>query len=226
LGTRTYGLCNVPLNYFLPFCSVASGKLIKKGAEAELYLTEYNGKPAVLKRRIPKPYRIPELDFHIRRTRTRREARLLDRARRAGVLTPVVYSVDDERMEILMEYVSGTRVKEFLLSGGDIGIMRDVGRSVGTLHSNRIVHGDLTTSNIIIRDGKLVFIDFGLGEVSDSIEDFAVDLVCFEKSFQATHYDVMDDAWPLFLEGYRSVFPRAPEVLRRVDEVKRRARYL
>ncbi len=200
--------------------------LIKKGAEAELYRIEYSGKPAVLKRRISKPYRIPELDFYIRRTRTRREARLLDRARRAGVQTPTVYHVDDERMEIIMEYVLGERVKEFLLSGGDYSVMRDVGRAVGTLHANRVVHGDLTTSNIIMRDGSLVFIDFGLGSVSNSIEDFAVDLVCFEKSFQATHYDIMSEAWPLFLEGYSAAFERAQHVFRRVEEVKRRARYL
>jgi Kae1-associated kinase Bud32 len=201
-------------------------ELIKKGAEAELYAIMYNGRPAVLKRRIPKRYRVPELDQHIRKTRTRREARLLERARRAGVHTPEVLHVDDKNMEIIMGRVEGTRLKEFLLSGGDYHIMRDVGHLVATLHCAGIIHGDLTTSNIILSNGEIYFIDFGLGAFSKSVEDRAVDLVCFEKSFLATHSDIFDAAWHEFLRGYEDSCPDAPSVFRRVETVKRRARYL
>ncbi len=200
-------------------------ELIKKGAEAELYRIMYNGRPAVLKRRIPKRYRVPILDERIRKTRTRREARLLDRARRAGVLTPEVYSVDDRRMEIIMEYVPGERAKEYLLRTGDASLMKEIGENIARLHSSGIVHGDLTTSNIILTERGLYFIDFGLGAVSHSIEDFAVDLVCFEKSFIATHSDIAEDGWAALADGYSS-FSEAPRVWKRFEEVKRRARYL
>jgi len=200
-------------------------ELIKKGAEAELYRIMYNGRPAMLKRRIPKRYRVPVLDERIRKTRTRREARLLERARRAGVLTPEVYKVDDKRMEIVMAFVSGERAKEYLLRTEDVSLMREIGENIARLHSNSIVHGDLTTSNIILSKNGLYFIDFGLGAVSRSIEDFAVDLVCFEKSFIATHSDIAEEGWAALVDGYSS-FSEAPRVWKRFEEVKRRARYL
>lgn len=198
--------------------------LLRKGAEAELYLFEKDGQKVILKRRIPKPYRLPQLDVHIRKTRTRREARLLDRARRVGVRTPRVLRVDDRNMEIEMEYVEGERLKEYLLRTGDWRIMKRVGKAVATLNANDIVHGDLTTSNIILSGGDLVFIDFGLGAVSKSIEDKAVDLLCFRRSYFATHPD-LPQGWTAFLEGYRD-YPQAPAVLKRMEEVARRARYL
>ena len=47
-------------------------------------------------------------------------------------------------------------------------VARNVGATLGKLHDSEIVHGDLTTSNIMIRhieDNKIdiVMIDFGLG---------------------------------------------------------------
>ncbi|MDN5358823.1 MAG: regulating kinase and related kinase [Candidatus Diapherotrites archaeon] len=200
-------------------------ELIKKGAEAELYKIMYKNRPAVLKRRIPKRYRVPELDEHIRKTRTRREARLLERARRSGVLAPEVYHVDDKKMEIVMEYVSGERAKEYLLRTGDAGLMRKIGELIAILHENNIVHGDLTTSNIILSGKDIYFIDFGLGSVSTSIEDKAVDLVCFEKSFIATHSDIAEEGWNALVDGYGR-YSEAPLIWKRFEEVKRRARYL
>jgi len=200
-------------------------ELIKKGAEAELYKIMYNGRPAVLKRRIPKRYRVPELDEQIRKTRTRREARLLERARRVGVLTPEVFSVNDKRMELILEFVEGERAKEYLLRTGDVSLMKKIGEMVARLHENRIIHGDLTTSNIILASDGIYFLDFGLGSVSDSVEDKAVDLVCFEKSFVATHSDIAEDGWNAFREGYSS-YSGADAVWKRVEQVKRRARYL
>lgn len=198
--------------------------LIRKGAEAELHLIEREGKRVVLKRRIPKPYRLPQLDLHIRKTRTRREARLLDRARRAGVPTPRVLRVDDESMEIEMEYVEGERLKEHLLRTGDVGIMERVGELVATLHANNIVHGDLTTSNVILSGENIVFIDFGLGAVTQSVEDKAVDILCFKKSYFATHPD-LPEGWDAFIRGYRT-YAEADRVLKRMEEVERRARYM
>jgi len=198
--------------------------LIKKGAEAELYLLEREGRRVILKRRIPKRYRLPELDEYIRRTRTRREARLLDRARRAGVSTPKVLRVDEDATEIEMEYVEGERLKEYLQRTRDPHVMEDVGKKVALLHASGVIHGDLTTSNIILSGDALFFIDFGLGAVSYSVEDRAVDLVCFKKSYFATHPD-LPEGWELFIQGYRT-YDGADDVLRRMVVVEKRARYL
>ena len=200
-------------------------ELIKKGAEAELYKVMHNGRLAVLKRRIPKPYRVPQLDTYIRKMRTRREARLLERARRIVVLTPDVYHVDDERMEILMQYISGERAKEYLIRTADPEVMRKIGKYVALLHENNVIHGDLTTSNVILTDNGIYFIDFGLGSISTSIEDMAVDLVCFKRSFTATHSEIADAGWNALREGYDR-HPLSSEVWERVDQVMRRARYL
>ena len=128
-------------------------------------------------------------------------------------------------MEIIMEFVSGQRVKEYLLETGDYGIMRRIGVIVAALHRNRIIHGDLTTSNLILSGDGIYVLDFGLGSISDSLEDKAVDLVCFEKSFVATHSDIAEEGWSAFREGY-SQYEAAEGVWRRVEQVKRRARYL
>jgi TP53 regulating kinase and related kinases len=71
-------------------------------------------------------------------------------------------------------------------------VMRLIGTSVGGLHASGVVHGDLTTSNLILRDkgrGEMdvVVIDFGLGSVSASEEDMAVDLYVLERAFASTH---------------------------------------
>lgn len=200
-------------------------ELIKKGAEAELYRVMYNGQPAVLKRRVPKRYRVPELDEGIRKMRTRREARLLERARRAGINAPIVYRVDHNLTEIFMQYVEGEQVKDYLMNGGKADIMRRIGECVATLHENNIVHGDLTTSNIILHNSDIFFIDFGLGSFSTSVEDMAVDLLCFKRSFTATHSEIADSGWNAFLGGYLQ-YSRASEVLSRLEQVIRRARYL
>lgn len=200
-------------------------ELIKKGAEAELYKIMYNGRLAVLKRRVQKPYRVPQLDEYIRKMRTRREARLLKRARRTGVLTPDVYYVDDEQMEIVMQYIFGERAKEYLIRTADAGVMRKIGENIAILHENNVVHGDLTTSNVILADNGIYFIDFGLGSISTSIEEMAVDLVCFKRSFTATHSDIADAGWDALRDGYDR-HPLSSEVWERVDQVIRRARYL
>src|SRR5579862_7624023 len=70
-------------------------------------------------------------------------------------------------------------------------VMRSVGKSVGELHASGVVHGDLTTSNLILREThgrmEVVLIDFGLGSVSVSEEDMAVDLYVLERAFASTH---------------------------------------
>ncbi len=195
-------------------------EVIKRGAEAVLY----RDGDRVVKVRVKKGYRHPLLDERIRRYRTRREARLLSKARAIGINAPRVIEVDEERYTVVMEYIEGVQLKK-ALNRQSLHLMEEAGRMVGALHRYNLVHGDLTTSNFILKDRELYLIDFGLGEVSTSIEDKAVDLVCFKKSYFATHSDI-PEGWELFLRGYTSAFPDAEKVLRRMEEVERRARYL
>ncbi len=196
-------------------------ELVKRGAEAVIY----RDGDKIVKVRIKKSYRHPDLDIRIRLQRTRREARLIKRAREAGVNTPSIISVDENNYTIVMEYIEGERLKEYLYREKDVSIMEKLGEVVATLHNNRIIHGDLTTSNIILREGNIYLIDFGLGEISDSVEDKAVDLVCFKKSYMATHPD-FEEGWKAFIHTYAEHSKDGMRVVERMEEVERRGRYL
>ncbi len=206
-------------------------ELIKKGAEANIYVDEWYGRTVILKKRIPKAYRNPTLDLRIRRSRTIREAQLLHDAKLAGVSTPTVYVVDVEDMTMVMGYINGVRVKEALdlMGVGDrVRLCRHVGRLIGRLHKAGIIHGDLTTSNIIVaEDGVVYFIDFGLGGYSREVEDWGVDLLLLRRALLSTHYHYAKECSEAELSGYAEVVGEAlaAEVSTRMDEIARRGRY-
>ena len=161
-------------------------KIIKRGAEAVLYLDNSH----LIKERVKKGYRLPEIDEKLRKYRTRKELKLLEDARRAGVETPKTFSTDDND-KIAMDYIEGQRLKEFFNETDDENrkkVAKLVGRAVGMMHKNGIVHGDLTTSNMILKDGKVYFIDFGLGENTQRIESLATDLSVLKEAFKSTHF--------------------------------------
>ncbi|NPA86859.1 MAG: Kae1-associated serine/threonine protein kinase [Candidatus Diapherotrites archaeon] len=195
-------------------------EVVKRGAEAIIYADGER----IIKVRMKKGYRHPELDRRLRLSRTRREARLLKKVREMGVPAPKVMEVDEENFRIVMERIRGPTLKSVLLKEKRSDLMERLGELVATLHRNNVIHGDLTTSNVIV-SGDLYLIDFGLGEVSHRVEDKAVDLVCFEKSYTATHPD-FPEGWEAFIESYRRNYPGAEKVLRQMEAVKRRARYL
>ena len=197
-------------------------ELVAQGAEAKLYMTKYLGRKALLKERVPKGYRNPALDGRIRFSRTRDEALLLRSAREAGVRTPVVFKIERKRASLWMEFVEGKRLKE-ALDGKSLELCREAGGETAKMHSAGIVHGDLTTSNIIVEDGKTAFIDFGLGFKSGKEEDFAVDLLNFKKTYMATHCS-LPEGWRMFVEGYRRGGGRK-SVVERISAIESRARY-
>ncbi len=190
-------------------------RVVPRGAEAEVEL----GQADAIKRRQPKRYRLPALDQRLRLERTRSEARLLSAARRAGVATPVVRDIDGTT--IVMERVEGEVLKAAL----DCATVRAAGRAVGLLHGAGIVHGDLTSSNMIVRDGGVVLIDFGLASATEELEARGVDVHVFLQTLGSAAADPgpLTDA---FVEGYRSAFPGADAVLEREVEIRRRGRYL
>jgi len=204
-----------------------------KGAEAELTQKEYDGEKALSKKRIPKGYRHPKLDEEIRKKRTRGEAKLL-RTAASSIRVPRIFSVDENGAEILMEFVQGKILKAMVETDKELCI--EAGKEIKCLHDLGIIHGDLTTSNIIVLDlaaekkkdskrkgerkHKLCFVDFGLGYFSKKIEDKATDIVVFKKTFNATHSSLID-GWKLVMKGYEP----NKEMVERMAAIEKRARY-
>jgi len=188
--------------------------VIASGAEAVITLEENT----ITKTRIRKRYRLLEIDESIRRERTRTEARLISEARRCGVPTPIIRDVAD--FEIKMEYTDGTPLKNVITPD----LCERAGELIGRLHSCGIVHGDLTTSNILLKEGKLFLIDFGLAYLDKTVEARGVDIHVLFQTFESTHekHEELIDA---FKKGYTKTFGESGDVLERVKEIESRGRY-
>jgi TP53 regulating kinase-like protein len=236
--------------------------LITQGAEALLFKTTYllPSLPSALKYRPPKPYRHPILDARLTRHRILSEARVLVKCRREGVPVPGVYALDEAKGWLMIEWIEGEviriRLNEWLrrrkesgvAEGQDdtqlVGLMRRVGSAVGRLHKVGIVHGDLTTSNLMLRpgaavvqggvngelavdgeglEGDVVLIDFGLASQSEVAEDRAVDLYVLERAFGSTHPRAESLLGEL-LKAYGQSFKGANQVLKKLEEVRMRGR--
>lgn len=196
-------------------------EIIGRGAEAILYKGEVFGQQALIKDRIKKGYRVDELDIKLRKHRTKREGRLLSEARRAGVNTPAV--LKKEETKLFLEFIEGDLIRELVpeLEKKSLEeLMRLIGDRVRRLHINDIIHGDLTTSNMIKSGGEVYLIDFGLGFFSDSLEDKAVDIHVFKEALKSKHNQVWELCFDAFKEGYGE-----EGVLRRLKKVEERGRY-
>ncbi len=205
--------------------------LIKKGAEAELFLETWCEKKVIIKRRTPKSYRIPALDQKLRSYRTIHEAMLIHQAKLVGILTPLIYFVDTINSTIIMEYIFGKQLKELANESSGLSlkpIFLRIGSSVGKLHSSGIIHGDLTTSNLILDpQNRIFFIDFGLGKKSLELEEKSVDLFLLKRTLNSTHYLFADPFFSWVLEGYSKTVgdKNRMEVERRIDAIADRGRY-
>ena len=188
---------------------------IGRGAEAVITLED----GVVKKFRIPKSYRLAELDERIREERTVKEARLISEARRCGVPTPIIKDVLKFTLE--MEHVVGQRLKNVMTAA----LSEEVGEMVGRLHNTGIIHGDLTTSNMILRNGRIYLIDFGLAFHDTSVEAKGVDVHVYFQTLESTH-DGSDELMEAFKAGYARTCRQAEAVLQRVKEIKARGRYL
>lgn len=204
---------------------------IAKGAEADLHLIEdWNGKKVVIKTRKPKRYRHQDLDRELRRYRTIHEADIIHRAKMHGVPTPLLYQVDPENAHIVMEYVEGMRVRDLvddLTRTEREQLFYTIGLMSGRLHKSGIIHGDLTTSNIIKTEEHPVFIDFGLAEISTEVEKRGVDLNLMRRMLTSTHYRYSEELLESYASGYSEAMgDEAEEALIRMEEVAQRGRYI
>ncbi|MBU5558009.1 MAG: KEOPS complex kinase/ATPase Bud32 [Candidatus Aenigmatarchaeota archaeon] len=205
-------------------------EIVARGAEAVLKKDELDGETVLIKERIKKGYRIEQLDKQLRMERTVHESKLLGEARRAGVDTPKLLAIDEKGCKITMEWIEGQRLKEMLNSETNnekIGNIAElVGNSVGRLHAAGITHGDLTTSNMIISNGKIYFIDFGLGFFSSKAEDHGTDLAVFKEAVKATHFKHLNLVWDRFIKGYKQTNAQADAVLKALADIEKRGRYI
>jgi TP53 regulating kinase-like protein len=207
-------------------------KLLKKGAEASLYVADWHGRKAVIKVRIPKRYRPDELDKQIRSYRTVHEPQLMHEAKAAGVPTPLIYMVNVPESSIVMEFVEGEQVKQLLNKAAKAqrhDVCVKIGESIARLHQNGLIHGDLTTSNMILScDGRVFFVDFGLGEKNTEIEARGVDLHLMKRALQSTHYKFWEECLQSVLCGYTAVLgvEMAEKVYEKIREIERRGRYV
>ncbi|OTE99945.1 KEOPS complex kinase/ATPase Bud32, partial [Halorubrum sp. SD612] len=205
----------------------------RRGAEATVAVTGTGAGRRVVKRRVEKSYRHPELDRTLRRDRTVAEARLTSEARRAGVPTPLVYDVDLPNATLTLQHVG----ERDLANALDERAAEAVGRHLARLHGAGMVHGDPTTRNVRVstdgvaarsgnggadRTPETFLIDFGLGYHTGHVEDHAMDLHVFEGSVRATATDP-DPLIAAFESGYGAVGD--DEVLDRLRDVADRGRY-
>ena len=189
-------------------------KEIARGAEAIIFLEEEK----VLKKRVAKSYRIPEIDIPLRTSRTRRESKILEKLKG---LAPKLISAKENELE--MEYIKGNVIKNILDKNPKLA--REIGKKTGLMHDQNIIHGDLTTSNMILDEKKengVRFVDFGLSFVSTKVEDMAVDLHLFREAVESKHYRKMDEIWTEFLKAYQP--KKRKEILERLEIVEQRGR--
>ena len=179
-------------------------KLLKKGAEADIYLTQWDGLRAILKIRKAKKYRNPILDARIRKQRTIKESQIISEVKSFGIPTPLVYYVNLKKSSITMQEIPGKPIHD-LPDSKIVESSKEIGKLVGMMHKNGIMHGDLTTSNFILYKNKVYVIDFGLSQKTIKSEDHAVDLRLIKEILNSAHAQIMEPAWKNFLSSYKSI---------------------
>ena len=201
-------------------------KLIKKGAEADIYTGTWKNSKSLFKIRKIKNYRNSILDSKIRKQRTIKESQMLSLVKSFGIPTPLVYFVNLEKNMIVMQEIPGKSVHD-LPELKIIEISKQIGKLVGLLHKNGVMHGDLTTSNFILFKNIIYMIDFGLSQNTIKPEDHAVDLRLIKEILNSAHAKIMESSWKNFLLGYKSVVGNAyqTKIVKLVYDIESRGRY-
>ncbi|XP_033116602.1 EKC/KEOPS complex subunit TP53RK-like [Anneissia japonica] len=210
--------------------------MVKQGAEARVYEGEFFSRAIIVKERFSKKYRHPILDEKLTKKRTTQEVRAIMRCKKAGIATPAVYFVNYETNQIFMENIKDSlTVKDYIQrlqteEDGEEHLKRlsdKIGNILATMHDIDVIHGDLTTSNILIKrpfeDLHLVLIDFGLSHVSKLLEDKGVDLYVLERALLSTHPNT-EIFFERILQNYSQKSKKSKEVLVKLEEVRMRGR--
>lgn len=222
--------------------------IIKQGAEAKLYLGEFNGQQCLIKERFAKQYRHPELDKHLTKERMRAESKAITRCQAAGVNAPKVIHMDLNDRKIYMKYyehsiTAKAYINDVIPKLADATerekrinkLAEEIGLCVGKMHANNIIHGDLTTSNILLdplqsdddemfSQYSLIVIDFGLASYGQSSEQKGVDLYVLERALLSTHSGI-STLFDSILNAYKAANTANPtETIAKFEEVRARGR--
>ncbi|KAG5670394.1 hypothetical protein PVAND_000662 [Polypedilum vanderplanki] len=207
--------------------------VLKQGAEAKLYIGNYNGTICLVKERFVKNYRLPELDKTLSKQRIKAEQKSAKRCKDCGIKAPKIFHADFKERKVYMEYFDkAITVKDYIIE-----IQKDeeqiklicqrIGNVVGKMHENNIIHGDLTTSNMLIdkneNDYELIMIDFGLSSYSTSNEDKGVDLYVLERALISTHSN-LPQLFDEIIVHYKESYQASDETIKRFEEVRARGR--
>lgn len=198
-----------------------TSKIIAQGAEAKIILKNQT----ITKDRISKSYRIPELDKQIRKRRTKAETKLLRKA--SEIINSPIPETSKEIHKIKMPFIDGEKLSDYLDKFSltkQKQICKQIGKDVAKLHDADIIHGDLTTSNMILENDKIFFIDFGLGFISRKFEDKAVDIHLFKQALEAKHFRNWEVLFSEFEKGYNKS-KDSKTVFERLKAVEKRGRY-
>ncbi|AHC51197.1 serine/threonine protein kinase [Sulfolobus acidocaldarius SUSAZ] len=199
---------------------------IKRGAEAIIYEGYFAGIHAVFKKRIKKSYRNDIVDRAINESRTKLEAKMIYSALKSGVNVPAILLVDPIQFLIVMEYIEGTTLRDIFNQGRNLRELgKEMGLMISLLHKANIIHGDLTTTNMIYTDEGLFLIDFGLAKKSNDIEDFATDIHVLLRSLESVHSHFKDEIFEGFKEGYSTMMD-SDKVIEKMKEIRMRGRYV
>lgn len=205
-------------------------QLLTLGAESAIYIVEYWGKTLALKWRPIKPYLHNEIDKLLRTSRTSRECKMLTFVRTLGVPTPAVHFVDISHHIIVMDFIEGQQLKQLVGVSSKkriTSLCHEFGKLLGIMHLSDVVHGDPTTSNVVIdTQSKMWLVDFGLAEKNATIEMKGVDLHLLRHTYETTHWDLQETMLESTMDGYIEISGDAAEpVLARADEIRERGRY-
>lgn len=227
-------------------------QIIQQGAEAVIILSDN----FIIKDRIKKSYRIKELDNKIRARRTKSEAKLLKKASELiNSPKPFFQPSIKNSTKLKMPFIDGKKLSEHLDNfslNKQKQICRQIGESIAKLHDANIIHGDLTTSNMILieklpahsgsqinknsvnikskpsiierSEPIIYFIDFGLGFISHKFEDKAVDIHLLRQALEAKHFKNWEVLFKEVIKGYKTS-KDADKTLNQLIKVEKRGRY-
>lgn len=218
-------------------------EIMLQGAEAKLFRMNFHGFEALVKERFSKKYRHPQLDKVLTQQRINAEVRALTRCRMAGIPVPTLYFVDQEKNCLIMEYLENSMtVRDFILtrvadwqtnpdSEAKVKqVTSNVGKLLARMHKENIIHGDLTTSNMLLSDpsdlNSMTLIDFGLSSYENVAEHKGVDLYVLERAFLSTHPNAERLFNDSLLAAYRQAGDKKTivEVMAKLEEVRMRGR--
>ncbi|NPA96546.1 MAG: Kae1-associated kinase Bud32 [Crenarchaeota archaeon] len=209
--------------------AISECRELATGAEARIFKCMFFGIPAVAKIRLPKPFIMPLIDEKLRSRRTRVEARALLDALRLGIPVPRVLWVDVDSGIIIMEFVKGEILRDAInrsCADEACRYLYALGEYLAKLHNAGIVHGDPTTSNLLLSPSGLYLIDFGLAEYTSLIEDYAIDIHIAFRAIESTHFDKESELKECLVKGYSEHMKGAQLVLRKVREIRAMGRYV